>query len=220
MKLVALGANNPQTIKIVNRLRSKNLNFKFLGFIDNDKSKWNKDFYSYPVYGGMDKVQDLNKQGAFFCNLITRDCVTRYETSLSLLKHGAKLTNLIDPDVNLDMVDIGVGNYIQEMVDLQAGVSIGNNSSIHLGSLVSHETTIGNSVFISVNANIAGLVTIEDGVFVGTGASIIPRLTIGKWSIVGAGAVVIEDVPPYSVVVGNPAKVIKKVNVKYDNGLI
>lgn len=53
-------------------------------------------------------------------------------------------------------------------------------------------------------------VIIEDGVWVGCNVIILKGVTIGKGAIVGAGAVVTKDVPPYSVVCGNPAKVIKK----------
>ncbi|MEM5872190.1 MAG: sugar O-acetyltransferase, partial [Candidatus Aenigmatarchaeota archaeon] len=42
----------------------------------------------------------------------------------------------------------------------------------------------------------------------------IPRVTIGDWSIIGAGTTVIKDVPPFSVVVGNPGKVIKTIDEK------
>lgn len=218
MKIVCLGAKNPQIIKIIDRIKKKDENFNFLGFVDNDNSKWGKEFHGYPVFGGMDKVKILSDEGVFFCNLITQDPVTRYETTLELVKHGAKLTNLIDPSIDLEMVKIGKGNYIQEHVNLQAGVTIGNNSSIHLGCQISHETKIGNSAFISVNCSVAGLVTIEDGVFVGTGASIIPKVRIGKWSIIGAGSVIIKDVPSFSVVVGNPGKIIKSTEKKYSSG--
>jgi maltose O-acetyltransferase len=52
-------------------------------------------------------------------------------------------------------------------------------------------------------------VKIEDDVWLCERAIILPGVTIGKGSIVGAGAVVSKDVPPFSVVVGNPALVIK-----------
>ena len=51
-------------------------------------------------------------------------------------------------------------------------------------------------------------VVIEDDVWVGTGAIILKGVRVGRGSIVGAGAVVVQDVPPYSVVGGCPAKVI------------
>ncbi len=52
-------------------------------------------------------------------------------------------------------------------------------------------------------------IRIENDAWIGAGAIILPGLTIGEGSIVGAGAVVTKDVPPHSVVAGNPARVIK-----------
>ena len=52
-------------------------------------------------------------------------------------------------------------------------------------------------------------VVIEDDVWIGSRVTILPGVTIGKGSVVGASAVVSKDVPPYSVVAGNPAKVVK-----------
>jgi len=218
MKLVCLGASNPETIRVVNAIKKVDRDFHFLGFVDNDEKKWGKKFYGYPIFGGMDKVAELSKEGVVFCNLITRDCVTRYETTKSLIERGARLANLIHPSVNLEMVKLRIGNYIQEAVILQAEVYIGNNSSIHMGSLIGHETRIGNSVFIAHGCNLSGKIIVEDGVFIGTGVSIVPRVTIGKWSIIGAGATITEDVPPYSVIVGNPGRVIKEVDKKYTSG--
>lgn len=55
-----------------------------------------------------------------------------------------------------------------------------------------------------------GPVVIEDNVWIGGNACIMPGVRIGKGSIVGAGSVVTKDVPPYSVVAGNPARIIKR----------
>lgn len=52
-------------------------------------------------------------------------------------------------------------------------------------------------------------VTIGDDVWIGRRAIIMPGVTVGTGSIIGAGAVVTKDVPPYSVVAGVPAKVVK-----------
>lgn len=57
-----------------------------------------------------------------------------------------------------------------------------------------------------------GHVIIEDNCWIGEGCAILPNVTIGTGSIIGANSVVTHDVPPYSIVGGNPAKLIKKYN--------
>jgi acetyltransferase-like isoleucine patch superfamily enzyme len=57
-------------------------------------------------------------------------------------------------------------------------------------------------------------VKIEDDGWIGINACILKGVTVGRHSVIGAGAVVTEIVPPYSVVAGNPAKVIKYYNLK------
>jgi len=54
-------------------------------------------------------------------------------------------------------------------------------------------------------------ITIGDNVWLGGGVIVCPGVTIGDDSVIGAGAVVTRDVPPRSVAVGNPARVIKQV---------
>jgi acetyltransferase-like isoleucine patch superfamily enzyme len=52
-------------------------------------------------------------------------------------------------------------------------------------------------------------VTIEEYAFIGLNCTILPGVTIGKASVIGAGSVLINTIPPYSIAVGSPAKVIK-----------
>ncbi len=52
------------------------------------------------------------------------------------------------------------------------------------------------------------------GAYVGVGAILLPGVTVGECAVVGAGAVVTEDVPPYTIVAGSPAKVVRKFDPK------
>lgn len=57
-------------------------------------------------------------------------------------------------------------------------------------------------------------IIVEDDVWIGAGAIVLAGIKIQKCSIVGAGAVVTKDVPPFTVVGGSPAKLIKKLELK------
>ncbi|MDR2953659.1 MAG: sugar O-acetyltransferase [Prevotella sp.] len=55
-------------------------------------------------------------------------------------------------------------------------------------------------------------VTIEDGCWIGGGVIILPGVTIGRGSVIGAGSVVTKNIPPNSLVVGSPGRVIREIN--------
>ena len=115
-------------------------------------------------------------------------------------------------------------------VENPKNVEIGDNVGINYGVYIlgHNKIKIGNNVVLSARCmlidtgldverfanefpvpHIDGEIIIEDYAWIGAGAIILPNVRVGERSIVAAGAVVTEDVPPYSVVAGNPAKVIK-----------
>ena len=54
-------------------------------------------------------------------------------------------------------------------------------------------------------------VTLKKGCVIGIGSTILPGVTIGEGAIIGVGSLVIGDIPAWSVAVGNPARVVKKI---------
>ena len=211
MNVYFVGAKSPEVRRQIAAQQRAHHEFRPVGFVDNDPEKWGQTFVDLPVLGGFAIVPRVleDDPAAYFVNLITGSTRARFETSAELAKLGCRFTNLIHPSVDLTDVEVGVGNYIQEDVKLQGGVTVGNNSSIHVGAVVSHESVVGHSVFIS-HALIGGEVTLEDGSFVGLNGTITPRRTVGRWATVGAGAIVIADVAAGSTVVGNPARVVRE----------
>lgn len=219
MKLILFGASNPEPIRLIRSIERCVANVRVIGFLDNDKAKHNTEFYGYPILGGGECVSRLAEDTSVrFVNLITRTMRIRFEISKEMADHGAIFGSLIHPSVDMTMVSIGAGAYIQEAVILQAAVSVGHNTSIHIGTLVGHETKIGNTVFVAHGVSISGCCSIGDGTFIGTNATIMPRLSIGKWCIIGAGAVVTKNVPDYAVVAGNPARILRNNDVPYPDG--
>jgi sugar O-acyltransferase (sialic acid O-acetyltransferase NeuD family) len=208
VRVVLLGAANPETARQVRAARRADPSLDVVGFLDNDPTKWGTGFAGLPVLGGVDQVDELGLAGAGFVNLITRDTRTRRAVSEQALARGLHPTNLVHPTVDLDEVELGAGCYVQDHVVLQAGVRLGDDCSLHATATVCHETTLGDTVFVAPGAVLAGLVTVGEGVFIGIGATIQPRVTIGAWATIGAGAVVAKDVPPGATVVAVPSKIL------------
>ena len=112
--------------------------------------------------------------------------------------------------------------------DIPSSTVIGEGFEIYHSahaSVVSPGTIIGKNVSLRQNTTIGAKgfhgaeksPVIEDDVTIGPNVCIIGDITIGKGSTIGAGAVVVKDVPPYSVVVGNPAIIINRNNANTFN---
>ena len=104
---------------------------------------------------------------------------------------------------------IGKGSVIMAGAIVNPDTKIGEHCIINSGSVVEHDCVINDFVHISPNASLAGGVIVGEGSQIGIGATIIQGIKIGKQVTIGAGTVVISDVPDYSVIVGNPGRIIK-----------
>lgn len=106
---------------------------------------------------------------------------------------------------------IGKNCYIRvtQLGDEPYLVSIGNHVFISEGVVLhTHDGAVWNFRDKDPDIHVFGTITIEDNCTIGRSAQILPNVTIGRNSIVGAGSVVITDVPPNSIVMGVPARVI------------
>jgi acetyltransferase-like isoleucine patch superfamily enzyme len=117
--------------------------------------------------------------------------------------------------------EIGDGFQVWNNTVIDYGCKIGNGVKIHANCYIAQFTEIGDGVFMAPGVTIAndphpgcpqsgecmkGPI-IEDGVQIGVNATILPMVRIGARSLVGSGSVITRDVPPDTVVFGNPAKV-------------
>jgi acetyltransferase-like isoleucine patch superfamily enzyme len=116
---------------------------------------------------------------------------------------GANIGNhvYIGPGVNID-------DLYPSLITIEDYVSIGMNSMIFAHSNPTNSIDIKKYYYPREIAP----TTIKRGTWVAPGSIILAGVTIGKNSIVGAGSVVIRDVDPYTIVGGNPAKLIKKLD--------
>ncbi|MHB1420533.1 MAG: acetyltransferase [Bacillota bacterium] len=107
-------------------------------------------------------------------------------------------------------VILGNGTVIAPGAVVNPGVEIGKNTIINSRVVIEHDSSIGDHVHVATGAVLCGGVRVGRLAHVGAGAVIIQGVKIGEGAIIGAGAVILDDVDPWCVIVGNPARVIKK----------
>jgi len=111
--------------------------------------------------------------------------------------------------------NIGQNVVVSPGVKLGRNVKVQNNVSIYTGVICEDDVFLGPSMVFTNVSNPRSAINRRDkyettivkkGATIGANATIVCGVTIGEYAFVGAGAVVTKDVPPYALVVGNPAR--------------
>lgn len=119
--------------------------------------------------------------------------------------------------------NVEVRNRTKELLVIDSGVSINRNTvirgKVHIGcdcSIAPNCMIVGtNHRFTDLDINIKDQgntikgVEIQSNVWIGANSVVLDGVTIGHGTVIGAGSIVTKNIPPYSVAVGNPCRVIK-----------
>lgn len=141
---------------------------------------------------------------------------TRYQTARRDVFHqmraeGFQFFNAIAREAYVDRdARLGSGIFIGAHCAILPNVTIGNNCHLCVACTVDHDSVLGDGVYLSPGVNLSGAVVVEEGAIIGTNATVMPGVRVGAWATVGAGAVVLREVAPGDVVVGIPAKSLKR----------
>lgn len=165
-----------------------------------------------------------------FASFGTNSRIAPYASLIKGMKHITigDHTN-IAKGVQLTAWDNYMGQHYSPEIHIGNGCSIGEDNHITAidSIFIGNHVLMGKKVLITDNAHgissrdmveippkerllySKGPVIIEDNVWIGEKASILPGVHIGRGCIIGANAVVTSNIPPYCIVAGNPARIIK-----------
>ena len=183
--------------------------YQFIGFIDDSPEKLAAKS-KYPVFGR----SILGKEPDALVLAVPGSPTSfqrRKEFIESLNLPKERFATIIHPKASIGRdVKIGVNSLILAGVVLTSNSKVGESVCILPNSVVHHDSEIGDYTLIGSNVVVAGGTSIGPNCYIGSGSNIINQIFIGNGTLIGMGSNVIKSIAEKSIVVGNPAKPLKK----------
>ena len=185
-----------------------------IGFTDQNMEKGSV-CCGYSVLGNDDVLSGLYQKGirsaAMGIGHVGNPSV-RNKVFRAAQRIGFAFPNIVHPSAVLTKrIVCGTGTQFLANCVVNTEARIGDLCIINTAAVVEHEVQIGDGVHIAPHATVLGQAKIGDNTFIGAGSVILPGIRIGKNCIIGAGSVVLRDVEDYSVVAGNPGRLLRRV---------
>jgi acetyltransferase EpsM len=191
--------------------------FEVLGFL-NDVEPTGSLIGKYkkiPIIGKTEKVQEfLSDEEVFFfiayVGMQKEEEVFNKINSLNIPSN--RFATLIHPSAIIPkgFCKIGNGVLIAPLAQLSTDTTLEDNCMMLANSFIGHDSVMRRFAHIASNAVVGANVDIGRAVHVGTNATIREKVKIGDFSLIGTGSVVLHDVEENSIVVGNPARLLRK----------
>jgi sugar O-acyltransferase (sialic acid O-acetyltransferase NeuD family) len=184
-------------------------------FVDDDPAKRQEAVHGCAVIGFEELCGPIHRDR--LVSVAVADTKVREMLVKRCLQSGLSFMTVCDVShIQFDNVSIGEGAILCANTMITGDAVIGSHFHCNIYSYVAHDCRIGDFVTFAPRVCCNGRVEIDDHAYVGTGATLkqgthSEPLRIGKGAVVGMGAVVLNDVGDGEVVVGNPARVIRKI---------
>lgn len=205
------GGNAQESLLAVQSINKYRPVWNVLGFIDDDKSQWGKEFCGVKVLGGRNILGGSIHALVLAVPGNPHNYQKRKQIIDNLGLPDSRFVTIIDTSIRISP-DALIGHNTVCMAHsfISCSVTIGSNCVILPNTVIAHNSHIGDYCMIGSNVTISGSCKIGDSCYIGSGSKIKDHIKIGPQSLIGIGSCVIRDVEANSVVVGNPARLLRK----------
>lgn len=207
--ILGIGHNTIVTIDL-----AESCGYNVAGLYHYLDDRTNEFYFGHKIIGSNNELFQENLEGKNFAISVGNN-VIRSELFSKIKNRGGNLVALIHPTAIVSkyaLIKNGVHIYANSIID--PDTEIDENTIISSKSSVLHGCRIGKHAFLAPDVVLGANTMVEDYAFIGLNATIISNKAnlIGKHSVVGAAAVVAKTVEENTLVVGIPAKEIRKIN--------
>lgn len=186
--------------------------YRCIGFLDDNASLWGSSLEGVEVLGPLASAG--RHANCLFVNGIAS--TNNYRAKAAIISKteipSHRFATVVHPTASISTrARLGAGTVVLQHAVITARAAVGDHVMILPNAVVSHDVLIGDFTSVAGGVCISGGAKIGRSCYLGTNSSIRESIEVGEGSLVGMGSVVLRDIPADSVVVGNPARVIRSV---------
>ncbi|MBN2525880.1 MAG: NeuD/PglB/VioB family sugar acetyltransferase [Deltaproteobacteria bacterium] len=205
--ILGAGGNCMDILDAVDAINHVAPTYTVLGFLDDDPATMERQFFNKRVLGPL--TDACRYTDALFVNGIGSstsypdkpECIRKTELApgrfATIVHPGA----VVSPSASL-----GPGTVLLANATVCARAVLDTHVMVLPQCVISHDCTVKSHAILASGAVLCGEVAVEEGCYLGAASVVLGGLEVGARSLVGAGSVVTRNVPPDTVVCGNPAR--------------
>lgn len=206
MLILGVGQNTAVYVEL-----AELLGYQIEGLYHYKEGMTHSDFCGYPVLGTNAELFTKADLSQWSFGLSMGDSAIRLNLGQEIRKRNGHVPTMIHPTACVSkFAKLADGVVVHSQATVQANVLVRHDSVISFNAGVTHDAEIEEGVYIAGSSIVGAYACIGRNAFVGMGAVVISAKvkSVGEHSIIGAGSVVTKDVEAYTIVAGNPARVV------------